>query len=202
MGVLSKGQFIEADREKLVAEYVGQTAVKTKQLISKAIGGVLFIDEAYSLDGGPHDSFGKEAVENLLKEMEDHRDDLVVIVAGYTEEMHRFIDMNPGLASRFNNYIEFLDYSSDDLMAIFMSICKQHDNIVTEECRETVYEILDNAYRNRTKNFGNARLVRNIYEKMYKNRAERLAGKANLSKKDMMEFTLKDIEGVDDELNI
>jgi SpoVK/Ycf46/Vps4 family AAA+-type ATPase len=119
IGVLSKGQLIEVDRSGLVAGYVGQTALKTQEVIKSALGGVLFIDEAYSLSSGGENDFGREAIETILKAMEDHRDDLVVIVAGYDEPMQKFLSSNPGLESRFNKYFYFQDYTGEQLMAIF-----------------------------------------------------------------------------------
>ena len=159
IGLLSKGQLVEVDRSELVAGYLGQTAIKTAEVAAKAYGGVLFIDEAYSLNG---DQYGEEAVNTLVKEMEDHRDDLVVIVAGYPEPMSDFIDNNPGLASRFRTTIEFEDYTDDELRSIFTSMAAKSDYDLGEGCLDEFDRLL--ALQLRDETFGNGRYVRNILE--------------------------------------
>ncbi len=175
LGVISKGQLIEVDRSKLVGGYVGSTAIKTQEVIDKALGGILFIDEAYTLTYGKGESdFGQEAIDTLLKAMEDNRDDFVVIVAGYNDEMNEFIKSNPGLESRFNKYIEFEDYTANELVEIFKLICKNDEKHIHEEC----YEYLTNYFKelvvNKPSNFANGRIVRNYYEKVIESLNERL----------------------------
>jgi SpoVK/Ycf46/Vps4 family AAA+-type ATPase len=194
LGILKKGHLVETDRAGLVAEYVGQTAVKTNNVIDSAIDGVLFIDEAYSLVPGYSTDFGGEAIATLLKRMEDDRDRLVVILAGYGDEMKTFIDSNPGLQSRFNRYIHFDDYSSDELVDIFKLYAKQNDYIIDNEAINAVTRKIENAVSNKDKNFGNARFVRNIFEKSIANQASRLAAQANISKTDLQTLTAEDIK--------
>jgi len=175
LGVLSKGHCVEIDRAGLVAEYVGQTAPKTLAVLEKARGGVLFIDEAYTLT--PADSgkdFGQESVDTILKFMEDHRDEIVVIVAGYQAEISRFINSNPGLQSRFNKYFYFQDYTPAELLEIYQRICRASDYIPAEMAVETIYGRLNVAYQERDHTFGNARLVRNVFEKSLSLQANRL----------------------------
>ena len=162
LGILSKGQLVEVDRSGLVAGYVGQTALKTQKVIEKAMGGVLFIDEAYALNGKSENDFGQEAIDTILKAMEDHRDDLVVIVAGYTELMDRFIHSNPGLESRFNRFLLFEDYSLDELMAIFKMRCGK-GYILSPEAEPLVRDYIAEESADGD-GFGNARGVRNIFE--------------------------------------
>jgi stage V sporulation protein K len=173
LGILKKGHLVECDRASLVAEYVGQTAPKTHEMIESALDGILFIDEAYTLAGSEND-FGQEAIDTLLKRMEDHRDRLVVIVAGYPEPMKKFIDTNPGLQSRFNRYVEFPDYSPQQLCRIFNSICRQHSLKLTPELREKILHHLTWLYRHRDDRFGNARLVRNCFESVISGQATRV----------------------------
>jgi SpoVK/Ycf46/Vps4 family AAA+-type ATPase len=171
LGLLSKGQLVETDRAGLVGKYIGETAPKTKAVIERAMGGVLFIDEAYTLVSPSEEDFGKEAIDTLLKEMEDHRDNLVVIVAGYNNEMDRFLDSNPGLASRFSNQIHFEDYSADELMEIFASMCSKKQYKLTDGARkklQTLFEQVD------PDSFANGRGVRNLYEKTLRRLAKRL----------------------------
>ena len=175
IGVLSKGQLIEVDRSGLVAGYVGQTAIKTQERIKEAMGGVLFIDEAYALAGGDQDSFGQEAINTILKAMEDNREDLVIIVAGYTEPMERFINSNPGLKSRFNKYIEFADYTIDELEAIFYMNCKKYDYVVEEEIKHQIRALIVARKFQALENFANAREVRNLFEEIITNQARRVA---------------------------
>lgn len=182
MGILSEGHLVETDRSGLVAEYIGQTAVKTNKVIDSALDGVLFIDEAYTLAPTAPNDFGHEAIATLLKRMEDERDRLIVILAGYGNEMQTFIDANPGLQSRFNRYIHFDDYSANDLLAIFELNLKKHQYKITDSAKATLKTYLENAIANKDKNFGNGRFVRNIFEKTLQNQATRLSEKGNFSK--------------------
>ncbi len=174
LGILKKGHLVECDRSSLVAGYVGQTAIKTNEVVDKALDGVLFIDEAYALakDG---DSFGQEAIDTLLKRMEDDRDRLVVIVAGYTNEMKTFIDSNPGLKSRFNRYIEFEDYSAEEMLTIFKNLATKQKYTLSEESEKTLLNIFKDVKECEDNSFGNARGVRNLFEKALINQANRLA---------------------------
>lgn len=175
LGILKKGHLIETDRSGLVAEYVGQTAVKTNKIIDSALDGVLFIDEAYSLVDGGQSDYGKEAISTLLKRMEDNRDRLVVILAGYTDDMKRFIESNPGLQSRFNRYIEFPDYSAEELFQIFESSTKKYEYKLTDTASAALKEVLDKAVEGKDKNFGNGRYVRNLFERVVENQANRIS---------------------------
>lgn len=181
LGVLKRGHLVETDRSGLVAEYVGQTAVKTNKIIDSALDGVLFIDEAYSLVSECKEDYGNEAIATLLKRMEDDRDKLVVIIAGYSNEMQTFIDSNPGLQSRFNRYIHFEDYSSKDLADIFKFNLDKYDYILSEDAKQRMTELFDHAVANKGKNFGNARFARNILEKVMENQATRLAEDVDIS---------------------
>ena len=196
MGILSKGQFVETDRAGLVAEYLGQTAPKVQVVVKKAIGGVLFIDEAYTLSGNERggDQFGQEAIDTLLKLMEDHRNDLIVIVAGYTEPMQRFIESNPGLRSRFNKYLHFEDYSPDDLTNIFTRLAKQHDYELTAAAQAKVTSVFRQAYQNRNRTFGNARLSRNLFEKAISDHAMRIGSLPDVSESDLITIAAEDIQ--------
>ena len=192
IGILSKGQLIEVDRSGLVAGYVGQTALKTQDQIQKALGGVLFIDEAYAL-AQKQDDFGQEAIDTILKAMEDHRDDLIVIVAGYTEPMERFIESNPGLKSRFNKYIEFPDYTLDELMGIFDMNLKKYDYTMAEETRAHVREKLAAEKLASQENFANARAVRNLFEEIITNQARRVAELKDPTLEDLKALTNEDL---------
>ena len=169
LGLLSQGQLVEVDRSELVAGYLGQTAMKTQEVVTSAIGGVLFIDEAYSLAG---DQYGTEAVDTLVKEMEDQRDDLVIIVAGYPVPMQFFIAQNPGLASRFRTTIDFVDYTDDELVAIFRSIATGADYDVSDAVEARFLELL--ADQARDASFGNGRYARNVFEAAVGHQAWRL----------------------------
>lgn len=193
LGVLKKGHLVETDRSGLVADYVGQTATKTNKIIDRALDGVLFIDEAYSLAGGGDNDYGKEAIATLLKRMEDNRDRLVVILAGYSEEMKQFIDSNPGLQSRFNRYIYFPDYNADELFQIFEANCKKNDYVMTDEAKTALKSLLEKAVAEKDNNFGNARFVRNLFEKTLERQANRLSKQENLSKEMLTEITLTDL---------
>ena len=194
IGALSKGQLVEVDRSNLVAGYVGQTAIKTRKKIDEAMGGILFIDEAYTLarsEGG--NDFGQEAIDTILKAMEDHRDDFVVIVAGYTDLMQKFINSNPGLKSRFNKYIEFPDYTAEELIAIFDMRCNKYGYVFTPEAREQVNAIIIEREKNKGPNFANARDVRNLFEKIITNQATRIAELAEPSDTDLTTITVDDL---------
>ena len=193
IGIVSKGQLVEVDRKDLVAGYVGQTAAKTKEIVDKAKGGVLFIDEAYTLDKGGND-FGQEAIDTLLKGMEDYRDDLVVIVAGYDDLMNKFIGSNPGLASRFPNYLNFNDYDGKELFNIFERMCHKGQYVLTNEAERLLRDYFNDYYENRGINFGNARDVRNIFEKMETLHAKRIniLGDA-VTREDITTITDKDL---------
>lgn len=200
IGVLSKGQLIEVDRSGLVAGFVGQTAIKTNEVIQKALGGVLFIDEAYALSN--HDSpsdFGQEAIEAILKGMEDHRSDLIVIVAGYTDLMGNFINSNPGLESRFNKYFYFEDYNGEQLMAIFRSMCVKNGYTIDEETDKFCVDAFEQMYQDRDENFGNARDVRNIFERGIARQADRVAAMEAPGKEDLMTLTIADLADEDAE---
>ena len=176
LGFLSKGQLIETDRSGLVAGYVGQTAGKVTDVVNSALGGILFIDEAYALARkGMDNDFGHEAIDTLVKLMEDHRDDLVVIVAGYSDEMHDFLTSNPGLISRFNKYIDFPDYTDDELMAILEMNAKRQGYRVTDEGKNVVRHMLTAMTLSERMDFGNARGMRNTLEKLVQAQANRLA---------------------------
>lgn len=192
-GILKKGHLVETDRSGLVAEYVGQTAVKTNKIIDEALDGVLFIDEAYSLIAQGED-FGQEAVATLLKRMEDDRDRLIVILAGYTKEMEEFINSNPGLRSRFNRYIFFPDYSAEELAEIFFSMAKKHEYTMSDEVKQFIINKLEDVVANKPKDFGNARYVRNLFERVVQSQANRLAKESNLSKGMLTEITIDDIK--------
>lgn len=193
MGILPQGQLVETDRSGLVAGYLGQTAIKTQEVIQKAIGGVLFIDEAYSLVNDREDSYGKEAVETLLKAMEDHRDELVVIAAGYDGLMQKFIDSNPGLRSRFNKYFKFPDYNGEDLLEIFRRFCDTNGYALSKSAIPTLKNKFDEFYENRSEHFGNARAVRNLFENAINNQANRIAADDLLTDTKLAELTLEDI---------
>lgn len=193
LGVLKKGHLVETDRSGLVAEYVGQTAVKTNKIIDSAMDGVLFIDEAYSLVTSSSNDYGKEAIATLLKRMEDDRERLVVILAGYTQEMKEFIDSNPGLQSRFNRYIEFKDYSEEELLQIFLSNLKKYEYVITDGAIEKIKRVINKAIITKDHNFGNARWVRNLFEKTLEIQANRLAPDGNISNESLTTITEDDI---------
>ena len=196
--MLSKGQLVEVDRSGLVAGYVGQTAIKTQEVIKKALGGVLFIDEAYSLSSGGENDFGREAIETLLKAMEDHRDDLIVIVAGYTGQMENFINSNPGLESRFNKYIFFPDYDGEQLTAMFRKRCDKNGYTLSEEADAAAVKLFTELYEERSENFGNGRDVRNIFEDMIVRQANRVAAMESPSKEDLMAVLPEDLEDAEE----
>lgn len=194
LGVLKKGHLVETDRSGLVAEYVGQTAVKTNEIIDSALGGVLFIDEAYSLASSSDNDYGKEAIATLLKRMEDDRDQLVVILAGYTDEMKEFIHSNSGLQSRFSRYIEFPDYSAEELYRIFELKAKRFDYTISEEAENRLKNHFNAIVDKKDKNFGNARFVRNFFEKTLEQQANRLASESNLTIQKLTEIKSEDVK--------
>ncbi len=198
VGVLEKGHLVEVDRSGLVSGYVGQTAMKTKQVIENALGGVLFIDEAYALTSntGGND-FGTEAINTLLKAMEDHRDNLIVIVAGYTDLMQEFLDSNPGLRSRFNKQIIFEDYSPEELMNIFNGMCSEAFFRLTEKASERVQEFFTNRVYQHLPSFANGRDVRNYFEKALTNQANRLATMVSVTDEDLMTITEEDVKSIE-----
>ena len=197
LGVLKKGHTVETDRAGLCGEYVGKTGPKTDTVISKALDGVLFIDEAYSLvpEGGSGNDYGQEAISTILKRMEDYRDRLVVIVAGYKDEMQRFIDSNPGLQSRFNRYIDFPDYSGTELVDIFKMYMKKNQYTLAPDAEEYLKEQFEYVVAHKDRNFGNARFARNVFEKSIQQQANRLAGQTNLDKSRLTELTVEDLQG-------
>ena len=191
LDILSRGQLVEVDRSGLVAGYVGQTAIKTQKVIEKAMGGVLFIDEAYALNGRSENDFGQEAIDTILKAMEDHRDDLVVIVAGYTDLMDRFIHSNPGLESRFNRFLLFDDYTIDEMVEIFRMQCKKGCYQLTEEARPLIRDYI--AEESADDSFGNARGVRNLFEHVLVAQNNRLATMEKITREDLMTITADDV---------
>lgn len=193
LGILKKGQLVETDRSGLVAEYVGQTAVKTNKIIDSALDGVLFIDEAYSLVQGGGNDYGKEAIATLLKRMEDDRDRLVVILAGYDNEMKLFIDSNPGLQSRFNRYIHFSDYNAEELMAIFKLNLKKFDYELTNDAEQKISHLFSYAVSHKDQNFGNGRYARNVLEKTLENQATRLASVSEITEQMLRTIEENDI---------
>lgn len=192
LGIVKKGHLVETDRSGLIAEYVGQTAVKTNAVVDSALNGVLFIDEAYALLDGKG-GYGDEAIATLLKRMEDNRDSLVVIVAGYTNEMQRFVDSNPGLKSRFTRYINFPDYSSQELFDIFMSRMNKYSYKFDPDAEKFLRQNLTETVAHKTRNFGNGRYVRNLFEKTITNQANRLGKKKDATPEELSQITLSDI---------
>jgi SpoVK/Ycf46/Vps4 family AAA+-type ATPase len=192
LGILSKGQLVEVDRSGLVAGYVGQTAIKTGKVIEKALGGVLFIDEAYALNGKGDNDFGQEAIDTLLKAMEDHRDDLVVIVAGYDGLMEKFIQSNPGLESRFNRYLHFDDYTLDEMLEIFKMQCRKSQYTLSPDAEQDVKDFIYDENADGV-TFGNARGVRNLFEQILTAQANRLAKMESFTKDDLMTLTRDDV---------
>ena len=193
LGILSKGHLIEVDRGGLVAGFVGQTAIKTKEVIDKALGGVLFIDEAYALTTRGSNDYGQEAVETMLKAMEDRREDLIVIVAGYVELMNDFVKSNPGLESRFNRFMYFPDYTLEEMMAIFDLRCRSSGYALAEDAREKLREIIKEESEDNI-GFGNARGVRNLFEQAVSRQANRLAKQPSVTREQLMEITREDLE--------
>ena len=196
LDILSRGQLVEVDRSGLVAGYVGQTAIKTRKVIDSALGGVLFIDEAYALNGGGANDFGQEAIDTLLKAMEDHRDDLVVIVAGYDGLMERFIHSNPGLESRFNRFLHFADYTVQELLDIFRMQCRKGCYTLDPAAEAPLRALLEKRLED-AGSFGNARGVRNLFEQILVRQAGRLARQEVVSKEDLMRLTAEDVPAME-----
>ena len=195
IGVVSRGQLVETDRSKLVAGYVGQTALKAAEALNAALGGMLLIDEAYALArGGEHD-FGLEAIDTLVKFMEDHRDDLAIVAAGYPLEMREFVDSNPGLKSRFTRTISFPDYTDDELAAIFGGLCDANRYVLTDDALAQVRHLI--SVEPRTRGFGNARFVRNLFETAVTHQAQRLAPLGDVDDEQLTTLTARDIAPVD-----
>lgn len=194
IGAIPKGQLVEVDRSSLVAGFVGQTATKTQEKIQEAMGGILFIDEAYTLAKETGNDFGQEAIDTILKAMEDHRDELVVIVAGYPDLMEKFINSNPGLKSRFNKYLYFPDYSAEELKKIFESNCKKYDYELSEEAQKIVTESIEKMEAEKDENFANARSIRNFFENIITNQATRLAEMEEVKPEDMKVILPEDID--------
>ena len=196
LGIVSRGQLVEADRAKLVAGYSGQTAIKTNQLVDQALGGVLFIDEAYTLKSNDGDSFGAEAIDTLLKRLEDDRGKFVCIVAGYTDQMHDFIDTNPGLKSRFTQTIHFDDYTPDELTQIFINLAKGKNFTIDEETEGAIHREFEQLYLRRDKNFGNAREARRIFDGAVERQSQRLVklmSDPGFQEADMYKLTKEDL---------
>ena len=196
LGVVARGQLVEADRAKLVAGYAGQTAIKTNQLVDQALGGVLFIDEAYTLKSSDGDTFGAEAIDTLLKRLEDDRGKFICIVAGYTDQMHDFIDTNPGLKSRFTQTIHFDDYTPDELTEIFLHLAKGKNFTIDDDTRAAIHRQFEQLYLRRDKNFGNAREARRIFNEAVERQSQRLVKLMNdpgFQEKDMYSLTKDDL---------
>lgn len=186
IGLLSKGHFVEVSRTDLIAGYQGQTALKVKKVIERAKGGVLFIDEAYSITENDHsDSYGRECLTELTKALEDYRDDLVVIVAGYKEPMEVFFESNPGLKSRFNTFIEFADYDSEEMIEILGSLCKKNDYRLEDNLKICIKDYFNSVIAKKDKHFANGRLARNIYDDLVMNHAKRVIEIDNPSEDDL-----------------
>lgn len=186
LGLLSKGHFIEVSRTDLIAGYQGQTALKVKKVIERAKGGVLFIDEAYSITENEHsDSYGRECLTELTKALEDYRDDLVVIVAGYTEPMKQFFESNPGLKSRFNTFIEFPDYNEKELWEILEGMCLKNNYVIETNAKQSIKAFLSECVKNKNENFANGRLVRNIFDDLIMSHARRVVNIENPTKNDL-----------------
>ncbi|MDP2872963.1 MAG: AAA family ATPase [Bacillota bacterium] len=196
MGVLSQGHLVEVERADLVGEYIGHTAQKTREQLKRAEGGILFIDEAYALARGGEKDFGKEAIDTLVKAMEDLKDRLVLVLAGYQHEMARFLDANPGLRSRFPIHIEFPDFALDELMAIAAKMLEHRDYQLSDRAAAALREGLDRKIREGMRNAGNARMVRNVIEAALRRQAVRLVDRAEISRQELMTIEAEDLDGV------
>jgi SpoVK/Ycf46/Vps4 family AAA+-type ATPase len=195
LGLLSKGHLIEVDRSGLVGNFVGHTATKTKKVIEQAKGGILFIDEAYALVKGTENDFGQESIEVILKSMEDYRDDLVVIVAGYTDRMEQFLSSNPGLRSRFPRVVDFPDYPADQLFEIFRRVADQSKYRVAAEAQLTLKTELQRMWQHRGPEFANARDVRNFFERVVSQQANRVSGSRKITTEMLVTITEVDVRG-------
>lgn len=198
LGIIKKGHFVEVDRGKLVGEYIGATAIKTKNVIDEALDGILFIDEAYSLtrDLSDRRDYGNEVIDTLVKAMEDNRDRLIVIAAGYTEFMEEFLKANPGLSSRFKNIIEFKNYNPAELFEIFTKMCNEHNYIVEPKAMNYLKKLFEEYYSSVPDNFSNGREIRNLFETIKLNQANRLCSQKNIDDKDLSIFKLVDVKDV------
>lgn len=192
IGLLSKGHLIETDRSGLVGGYVGQTAIKTKGVIDEAMGGILFIDEAYALTSSSENDYGQEAIDTILKAMEDNRDDLIVIVAGYPELMDRFLNSNPGLESRFNKFIFFEDYNAEELYDIFMLMCEDANLSLDEAADDYAHQYFTKMYEHKSPNFANGRAVRNFFEEVITSQANRLAPQDDITDEELNTLIYED----------
>lgn len=193
VGILSKGHLIEAERADLVGEYIGHTAQKTRDMLNKAMGGILFVDEAYTLAQGGEKDFGKEAIATIVKSMEDHRDNLIVILAGYSQEMDRFLSSNPGLKSRFPIHIDFPDYNEEELFQIALNMYEERDYEMSNRCRWKVKQHLSDFVKSRHPHSGNARYVRNLVEKSIRLHALRIVDRDYLTRRDLIVIDERDI---------
>lgn len=194
MGVIGKGHVIEVDRSHLIGQYVGQTGPKTNEVIDSALNGVLFIDEAYTLNSGSGgNDFGSEAIATLLKRMEDERDRLIVVVAGYKEDMDKFLKSNSGLQSRFNRYMDFVDYSPIELMQIFQLFSSSNNYQISERAKQVLSSFFEQIYLNRDKNFGNGRTVRNVFEKVVESQANRISVLADINEESLIGIEQEDV---------
>lgn len=196
LGLISKGHLVEVDRSKLVAAYVGQTAIKVNEVAQSAMGGVLFIDEAYALSHSSDNDYGKEAVDTLLKVMEDNREKFIVIVAGYPEPIEQFLDSNPGLRSRFNKYIHFDDYSADELLLILNQMCEKSGYVLSDSAQTYAISRFNELMNNKPDNFANGRFVRNIFEKAISNQANRVVKILNPTNNDLSLIDSSDFNDV------
>jgi SpoVK/Ycf46/Vps4 family AAA+-type ATPase len=192
IGLLSKGHLVETDRSGLVGGYVGQTALKTQEVLQSAMGGILFIDEAYALAQTSENDYGKEAIDTILKAMEDNRDDLIVIVAGYPELMDRFLHSNPGLESRFNKFIYFEDYSASELYEIFWLMCDEANLTIDKAGDEYIKQYFELMYENKSSNFANGRAVRNFFEEVITAQANRLASQSEITDEELNTLIYED----------
>jgi len=194
LGILKMGHFIEADRSQLVAGYLGQTSIKVNNVVDNALDGILFIDEAYSLYSKQEDFFAKEAVNTLIKRIEDDRDRLIVILAGYKEQMETFIESNPGFKSRFNIHLNFKNYNKEELLEIFKQICFENDYKITPLVEDAILKIIENELNKNDESFSNARYIRNLFETIIKKQSRRLGNKNAPSIKDLESIELEDID--------
>jgi len=196
LGILSQGQLVEVDRSDLVAGYVGQTAIKVQEVLETSIGGVLFIDEAYTLTNSKGEDFGNEAIATLLKGMEDNRNNLIVIVAGYPDLMSEFLQSNPGLKSRFNKFINFEDYTADELIEMLNRLCQKNGMTLTDGAQKYAQAFFEKRCKIKGKDFANGRDVRNFFEQAYSNQSNRVAMLDSVSESDLSELTLDDLKGI------
>jgi SpoVK/Ycf46/Vps4 family AAA+-type ATPase len=197
MGLLKSGHLVEVDRKDLVGEYIGHTAVKTIKKVAEAMGGILFIDEAYTLAKSSTNDFGQEAIETLIKAMEDYRDRFVVIAAGYPREMNYFLDSNPGLKSRFSNIISFKDYMPEELEEIFKKQLSSYEYEITDEAIQKVRGKIVEAHLNKGRNFSNGRLVRNLFDQIVKKQSVRISSQQIVERNQLVKITLDDVRDLD-----